>query len=293
MKKELLLLCGFLGSGKTTVLCRLIEQYRDRRLAVLLNDFGDIPVDGTLIPKGEGFVLEIGGGSIFCSCLKDSFVKALQQIADSDAELVLVEASGMSDPASVDRLLALSGLDATFTHLGTLCLFDPIKSFKLAQVLEVIPRQLRAADTVLLTKADMTTPDERSRALACIQAINPDVPVLECRHGTFDLSALRLRESRPFVFGFNTPENRPDSFLIRATPQVSTLLAVLEKESSVLRVKGYLYDKGRTVYISDTGKGFVVTETDAAPTPLTVICMQGTGDSVQCRLREQGLILNN
>ncbi|WP_300848211.1 GTP-binding protein, partial [uncultured Bilophila sp.] len=59
MRKELIILSGFLGSGKTTLLRRLLEANRDRRIAVLLNDFGDVPVDGAILRRAgvEGGVL--------------------------------------------------------------------------------------------------------------------------------------------------------------------------------------------------------------------------------------------
>ena len=73
MRKELIILSGFLGSGKTTFLRSLLRRYADRRIAVLLNDFGDVPVDGAVLRKGgveNGVVVEIGGGSVFWSCLR-------------------------------------------------------------------------------------------------------------------------------------------------------------------------------------------------------------------------------
>mgnify|MGYP004727462319 FL=1 len=70
MRKELIILSGFLGSGKTTLLRSLLLRHSDRKIAVLLNDFGDIPVDGETLRRsgvdGE-VVVEIGGGSEFCS----------------------------------------------------------------------------------------------------------------------------------------------------------------------------------------------------------------------------------
>ena len=141
MRKELIILSGFLGSGKTTLLRSLLLRHSDRKIAVLLNDFGDIPVDGETLRRSGvegGVVVEIGGGSVFCSCLREPFIKALANLAARDEDLIIVEASGMSDPSAVDKMLRLSGLDGLFEHTSTICLFDPVKSLKLARVLEVI-----------------------------------------------------------------------------------------------------------------------------------------------------------
>ena len=77
MRKELIILSGFLGSGKTTLLRSLLLRHSDRKIAVLLNDFGDIPVDGETLRRSGvagGVVVEIGGGSVFCSCLRLSLI---------------------------------------------------------------------------------------------------------------------------------------------------------------------------------------------------------------------------
>ena len=114
MRKELIILSGFLGSGKTTLLRSLLLRHSDRKIAVLLNDFGDIPVDGETLRRSGvegGVVVEIGGGSVFCSCLREPFIKALANLAARDEDLIIVEASGMSDPSAVDKMLRLSGLD--------------------------------------------------------------------------------------------------------------------------------------------------------------------------------------
>ena len=137
MRKELIILSGFLGSGKTTLLRSLLLRHSDRKIAVLLNDFGDIPVDGETLRRSGvegGVVVEIGGGSVFCSCLREPFIKALANLAARDEDLIIVEASGMSDPSAVDKMLRLSGLDGLFEHTSTICLFDPVKSLKLARV---------------------------------------------------------------------------------------------------------------------------------------------------------------
>ena len=103
MRKELIILSGFLGSGKTTLLRSLLLRHSDRKIAVLLNDFGDIPVDGETLRRSGvegGVVVEIGGGSVFCSCLREPFIKALANLAARDEDLIIVEASGMSDPSA-------------------------------------------------------------------------------------------------------------------------------------------------------------------------------------------------
>ena len=295
MRKELIILSGFLGSGKTTLLRRLLEANRDRRIAVLLNDFGDVPVDGAILRRagGEGGVLvEIGGGSVFCACLREPFVKALTGMAERDEDMVIVEASGMSDPATIGRMLTLSGLDAVYAHAATLCLFDPVKSLKLARVLEVIPRQLAAATVAVITKADVASPEELEAARAYIREKEPDLPVLESRNGLVSLAGLPRREARQlFAFGLNTPETRPDSFTLETVRTgLDPLLDALRGAEDVLRVKGCVRAADGMWFVSDTGRDFEVEATPETPVPLTVICMKGTAPNVRRMLQTAGIV---
>ena len=294
MRKELIILSGFLGSGKTTMLRTLLTRWKSRRIAVLVNDFGDIPVDGVILERAgvtDGVVVEIGGGSVFCACLRDSFVKSMRELAERDEDLVLVEASGMSDPSAVDKMLSLSGLDTVFNHTATVCLFDPVKSLKLARVLEVIPRQLASASVALLTKADSASQEELDAARAYIRAVEPDLPVLESRNGDVDFASLPERVRRPFAFGFNTPETRPDCFALETVPvRLSVLTTALQSDERVLRVKGYIRASDGFWFVSDTGRGFETMPSPDTPVPLAVICMQGTAESVRTALHASGIL---
>ena len=294
MRKELVILSGFLGSGKTTLLRHLLEHCRTRKVAVLLNDFGEIPVDGAILRQNGldgGMVVEIGGGSVFCACLRESFVKALRDMRERDEDLVIVEASGMSDPSAVDKMLRLSGLDGDFDHTSTICLFDPVKSLKLARVLEVIPRQLASTTVAVLTKCDLATEQELAAARDYIGSREPDLPVVAVSHGRLDLAALPGRAARSFSFGFNTPETRPDAFNVdRVECTADELAAALEQEEHVLRVKGFVRARDGIWFLSDTGRGIEKRPDTAAPVPLTIICFQGSAESVRNTLQAGNIL---
>lgn len=307
MKKKLIILSGFLGSGKTSFLSLLLKRYQNLKLAVVLNDFGEAPVDSTLLDISDieksgakDRLVELAGGSVFCSCLKDSFVKALIAMADTDAELLIIEASGMSDPAGMSSLMWMAKLGDDFEEPVVISLFDPVKSLKLSNVLQVIPRQVKAADIIILTKADMMLQEELDAARAYVRTENSNAPIYE--HGfdrdevlnCLDMSGNLVSEKLAKVndsLGFNTFENRPDSFVVKGAPSgIDSLLASLIKNADILRVKGYLPEGDRFVFISDTGKGFERRTTESAPVPLTVICNTGTGAEIKQTLYKQKLI---
>ncbi len=296
IKKEIVILSGFLGTGKTTILQNIIDSSNDKKIAVLLNDFGDVPVDGALINhngKVENIsspVMEIGGGSVFCSCLKEAFVKALFSLSTSNAERVIVEASGMSDPSGVTKMLSLAKLDTFYDEALVICLFDPQKSLKLSNVLEVIPRQIKAANVVVLTKSDITTSEERQQARDYIKSVNASVPVVESYNGILNLENLpqisvTANATLTSLLTFNTPETRPDSFVIdKEINELQKFIKTLSEYESLLRVKGFVKTNKGIFYITDSPMGIIATEADKYKVPLTVICMQNEGSLLQEKL---------
>ena len=99
-KSKLYLLTGFLGAAKTTFLTNVLKDLEGKKLAVIMNEFGKVGIDGALIQKEGMELVEINRGSIFCSCLQLSFVSALIEMADRNMEYVFVESSGLADRKS-------------------------------------------------------------------------------------------------------------------------------------------------------------------------------------------------
>lgn len=284
MKKELIIISGFLGSGKTTFLLKALPSLAGKKVALLLNDFGRMPVDGAIL-RGEGIdggiIAEIGGGSVFCACLKESFIRELRRFGERDEEIVILEASGMSDPALIDRMLALSGLDQAYDHKTTICVFDPVKSLKLAKVLEVVPRQLASATVALLSKCDVYGEAEIAAAENYIAEKEKDLPVLRLS-SKFDLASLPGRPVKSFVFGFNTPENRPDGIsLDHVDYPVDDFIRLIRNNKDILRVKGFLKAKDGCWFLSDTGREIKKRKEEACAAPLSIICAQGAGESLR------------
>ena len=108
---DVYLITGFLGSGKTTFLCQLLEQIKKHpqlRIGVLMNEFGAENVDSGLLPESELEFVEINGGSIFCSCLHTEFIQALKLLHEStEINTLFIEASGLSNPSMLFQDLTI------------------------------------------------------------------------------------------------------------------------------------------------------------------------------------------
>ena len=108
---------GFLGSGKTTLLNNLLRNTDGRRVAVLVNDFGEISIDASLIESAEGNILHIAGGCMCCSYGND-LVAALRKISTKRDlfDRVLIETSGVSLPYAIACTVPLiAGLELKAT----------------------------------------------------------------------------------------------------------------------------------------------------------------------------------
>ena len=98
---KLYLITGFLGAGKTTFLKNFIRLFEGKRMHIIVNEYGKEGIDGQLL-KELGTVLdEINNGSIFCSCRLDKFEEVLQKALSAAPDVILIEASGLSNPTNV------------------------------------------------------------------------------------------------------------------------------------------------------------------------------------------------
>ncbi|PKM48674.1 MAG: GTP-binding protein, partial [Firmicutes bacterium HGW-Firmicutes-6] len=98
---KLILLTGFLGAGKTTMLKKLLIEYEGRKIGVLMNEFGETGIDGQLIKNEDFDLIELNNGSVFCVCLKENFIKGLAEFLHHQLEIVFVESSGVADPSNM------------------------------------------------------------------------------------------------------------------------------------------------------------------------------------------------
>ena len=176
---------GYLGAGKTTLVNHLLRERGGRRLAVLVNDFGDIAIDHDLIESTDGQVQRLAGGCICCSFGSD-LVGALMAMPamEPPPDHILIETSGVAIPGMVAqavRLVQALALDAVLVLADASTLRARAAD---TYVGDTVQRQLREADLVLLNKIDLIDPAELERLCAWLGALAPRarvVPVQQAR----------------------------------------------------------------------------------------------------------------
>ncbi len=176
---RLLLFSGFLGSGKTTLILALAGHLSARGITscIIVNEIGEIGIDGRVLAEGGLQVYEITAGCICCQIGVD-LVRTLEEIAARyHPEVVMVEASGIATPAGVrDALTYYPG--EPFEETTAVTLVDPTRLEALIEVMTpLIESQIAGADQVVITKTDQATPGEVERALEAAARLNPAAPV--------------------------------------------------------------------------------------------------------------------
>ncbi|MGD9864600.1 MAG: GTP-binding protein, partial [Pseudodonghicola sp.] len=179
------ILAGFLGAGKTTLLNRFLGEHHGKRFVVIENEFGEVAVDGDLVLQhAVETVVQLDNGCLCCT-VRGDLAGALGDLAARKArgeiafDHVLIECSGLADPGPViQTFLAETELLAHFALDGILTLADARSLPEaLAQSVEATA-QIALADRVLLSKADLVTPEVLAARRALIGGINVGAPVI-------------------------------------------------------------------------------------------------------------------
>ena len=153
------LITGFLGSGKTTFLRRLINSFpENRRLMILMNEFGEIGIDGALVQDREVEILEISKGSIFCVCVKTDFIKGLYRIANEiKPDVILIEASGVANPKQLKQDLVLPIFHDRFYLAEQFCIVDAANFESAYETYASVEKQIEAATVFIVNKTDLAS----------------------------------------------------------------------------------------------------------------------------------------
>jgi len=171
---------GYLGAGKTTLVNHILRNAGGRRLAVLVNDFGDLPIDADLIESTDDDVISIAGGCICCSFGSD-LLAALMRLAERRPapDHVVIEASGVALPGSVAAALTLL---TRFVLDGVVVIADAetVRARAADRYLaDTILRQLADADLVILNKIDLAPAAQRPMLHAWLAEHAPRATVVD------------------------------------------------------------------------------------------------------------------
>lgn len=191
------ILTGFLGSGKTTLLKALLAHPGMDRVAVIINEFGEIGLDHALIEKIDEDAVLLSSGCLCCTVrgdlldtLKSLYKRrAKNEIAPFDR--IVIETTGLADPAPILHTLMSDGFLVTrFTLDGVIAVVDAVNApWQLDQQFESV-KQVAVADRIVLSKTDLVEEPAITALEARLYAINPAAPVLRAVNGAIEPKAL-------------------------------------------------------------------------------------------------------
>jgi G3E family GTPase len=201
-------LTGYLGAGKTTLMNRILSEAHGKKYAVVVNEFGEIGIDGELIVQSDEDVFEMNNGCVCCT-VRGDLIRVVEGLMKRPGKFdaILVETTGLADPVPVaqtffmdEDVRAKTKLDAVVTVADAKHLAARLGDSKEAA------EQIAFADVILLNKTDLVSPAELARVERRIRAINPHaiIPRTErCQipldrvldRGAFDLD--RILELEP------------------------------------------------------------------------------------------------
>ncbi len=206
------ILSGNLGAGKTTLLDHTLQTAGERELAVLVNDMGEVNVDAELVADGSDLevddgVTELSNGCICCELQDDLETSVVELAQNRTFDHLVVESSGISEPAPVARLFTTESraaskyaVDALVTVVDTRLFVDTFGDETVPQrratgdtdrpLSDLLVEQIEMANLVVCNKADLCTAEELDRAKELVTALQPDAEVITTEFSTVDTDRL-------------------------------------------------------------------------------------------------------
>lgn len=181
-------LTGFLGSGKTTLLNHLLHESHGRRVAVIVNEFGEVGIDGACVAGAEQFV-ELDNGCLCCA-LNEDLKRTLADLrARGGFEHLVLETTGLADPLPVAWTFSRPGLVDFYRVDSIVTVVDAAHLERALSEAEEAAIQIERADLLVLNKLDLVD-DGGARVRARLEEMNPRAPVLASTRGRVDWDLL-------------------------------------------------------------------------------------------------------
>lgn len=298
-----IVLTGHLGAGKTTVLNHLLRR-PGTRIGVVVNDFGTVNLDVTLVSGYVDQPAAISGGCLCCIDDLSGLDLALERLASLEVDAILIEASGLADPMVLARMVRLSGAEQV-RFGGVVDVIDAVEHEHTVDTRDTPPSRYLAATLVLINKVDRLLQASRAEAVDRItrrvHARNPEVPVVSITRGAVDpglLFDVRRRAQQPTLWELapSAHDHRhAHSVSVRAAAPASPakLVDLLEEPpSGAYRIKGcvdvavgrrsrsYVVNLvGRSIHVAAPSRG------DRIPRCLVAVGMHLDEDETASRLR--------
>jgi G3E family GTPase len=195
---KVFLITGFLGSGKTTLLNRIIARFpKDKKLTILMNEFGEIGIDGTLVEGDDIDMMEISRGSIFCVCVKTDFIKGLYELNTKiKPDILLMESTGVANPSDLKRDLQLPIFNNRFQFKEQFCILDAVHFHDAFEAFASLEKQIASSTVFIINKVDLATRESIDKIKQIVGEFHPDPVFIETTYSDIPLEQFFFEELR-------------------------------------------------------------------------------------------------
>ncbi|ONI45549.1 hypothetical protein AN641_03915 [Candidatus Epulonipiscioides gigas] len=258
---DLYLITGFLGAGKTTTIKEVLKIFEDKKVALIINEFGKTGVDGKILNDISTEVFEVAGGSIFCTCKINQFENVLGTIIKEKPEVIIVETSGLSDPTSAYKILSQDKFSQV-SYKGCICIVDALYLKKVIKTARVSKKQVRISDLIIINKIDLVNDNKIDEVKQLIYEINPFATIEQTSHGNIsphwilnlhntlkDTAQPNIKDINLITYELTIDENCTKQELIKM------LESFIE---DTYRVKGFLKLKNGKYLINCVGDSIII-----------------------------------
>ena len=227
METPVLLLTGYLGSGKTTLVNHILSNKKGIKFAVIVNDIGEVNIDADLIQKGgvvgkkDESLVALQNGCICCTLKMDLIAQLTDIMKMGRFDYIVIEASGICEPEPIARTIAgIPQMGREYTQFGTPrldCIVTVVDALRMKDefgcgdslknenideddIENLVIEQIEFCNIVLLNKASDVEPKELERIRQIVKNLSPDAEIIDCDYANVDLD--RIIET--YMFDYNT-----------------------------------------------------------------------------------------
>lgn len=192
------IITGFLGAGKTTLLNRILSADHGKKIAILVNEFGEIGIDHSLIVSATDDLIELSNGCICCS-IRGDLVAAIDTLLgrNDSFDYLVIETTGLADPAPVaqtfladERMLSLFRLDGVLTVVDAPHILQLLAGDLSDETAEVAVKQIAFADRIILNKVSLVSDDAVQVISDRISQLNPSAIIIPADHSVVPIETI-------------------------------------------------------------------------------------------------------
>ena len=266
MSKDVTILTGFLGAGKTTFLNSLLIANNNRKCAIIENEIGEIGVDGELIIKQKDQLIEMNNGCLCCT-LNDNLQEILLELLQkkNDFDELIIEATGIADPAAIaEPFKIFPAIKKEFDLKRVICLVDGEYFETQAKENDEVIKQISFSDIIIINKIDLIGIEKSQQLMRSLSSINPFAKIFVGSKTKYPISEIfslnnsdfnnihkcddkkcscssknkhshnHLSKITTLSFAFDEPFNETELFH-------RMMVLLLAQSDNIYRVKGILY----------------------------------------------------